>query len=101
MTKTDPLTGLPEVPEGYFWEVTPAYTQGLFRLKLRKKLFWIFNETVEWTIADDPMTDSSLYEDALYLLSLWRGREQAAKREADTFSRYVGKYPPKTLKDTK
>lgn len=99
MTNPDPNTGFPEVPEGYFWQVKQAYTAGAFRLELRKKVLWIFSEKVEWTIVWPPLSNDVLFEDALYVLGKWEERQKTIERE-DASSVYIGKYPPKNLKDT-
>lgn len=98
MTKTDPTTGFPEVPEGYFWEIKHSALPGYFRLELRKSLFWIFSERVEYTIVAPPLDHESLYEKAEFVL--WKLEDEKDRIAAeDASSRYIGKYPPKNLKD--
>lgn len=97
MTKPDPTTGFPEVPEGYFWEVTDAATNGWLRLHLKKKV-WIFSCEVQWTVVEPPFTPQNFYEEALYVLREWeRSKERIALEEAS--KKYIGKYPPKNMKD--
>ena len=98
MTKPDPTTGFPEVPEGYFWQVKYSSLPGFFRLELRKKLFWIFSERVDFTIVDPPLSPDSLYEEAAYVLEKWHAEKVRVAIE-DASSVYIGKYPPKNLKD--
>ena len=97
MTKTDTTTGFPEVPEGYFWEVKFSALPGFFRLELRKR-FWIFSKRVEFTIVSPPLNPDSLYEEAEFVLEKWEDEKNRIAIE-DASSRYIGKYPPKTLKD--
>jgi hypothetical protein len=98
LTKPDPNTGFPEVPEGYFWQIKHAYTAGAFRLELRKKLFWIFSQSVQWTVVFPPLSNDKLFEDALYVLGEWQeSKDRIATEEASSV--YIGKYPPKNLKD--
>jgi hypothetical protein len=100
LTKTNQTTGFPEVPEGYFWEVKHSALPGYFRLELRKKLFWIFSERVEFTIVDPPLSPALLHEEAEYVLRKWDNiKEQISIEDASIV--YVGKYPPKNLKDVK
>lgn len=98
MTKTDPTTGFPEVPEGYFWEIKHSALPGYFRLELRKTLFWIFSERVEFTIVDPPLEPASLFDKADFVLWKWEDEKNRIALE-DASSVYIGKYPPKNLKD--
>lgn len=98
LTKTDTTTGFPEVPEGYFWQIKHAHTNGAFRLELRKKLFWIFSERVEWTVIWPPLTRSSVFTESLYVLDKWDEYKERMELEYAS-SVYIGKYPPKNLKD--
>lgn len=98
MTKTDPTTGFPEVPEGYFWQIKHSALPGNFRLELRKKLFWIFSDRIEFTIVSPPLSPDSLYEEAEFVLWKWEEEKSRITIEDDS-SVYIGKYPPKNLKD--
>lgn len=98
MTKPDNNTGFPEVPEGYFWQVTHSALPGMFRVELRKKLFWIFSQRIEFTITAPPLSRALLFEEAEYVLEKWRESKHYIAIE-ETSSMYVGKYPPKNLKD--
>jgi hypothetical protein len=98
LTKTDPLTGLPEVPEGYFWQVKKAGIDDWLRLYLKKKLFWGLSCEVEWTVVQPPFTPETFYDEALHILEEW---DPKMKKQADEDQgrAYLGKYPPKNIKD--
>lgn len=98
MTKPDPNTGLPEVPEGYFWQIKHAAISGYFRLELRKKLFWIFTERIEFTLVSPPLSPALLNREADHVLEKWEESKQRVAIESSS-SVYIGKYPPKNLKD--
>jgi hypothetical protein len=97
LTKPDTNTGFPEVPEGYFWEVKYASSHGWLRLYLKKKT-WIFSETVDWTIVKPPFSPENFYQDGLYLLGKVE-RAKAALALEEATDKYIGKYPPKSLKE--
>lgn len=98
MTKPDPNTGFPEVPSGYFWEIKHATLQGMFRLELRRKTFWIFSERVEMGLLEPPLDRAYVYEKAEDVLDVWEETKQNVANEYAS-SVYIGKYPPKNLKD--
>jgi len=98
LTTTDPTTGLPEVPEGYFWEIKHALTDGMYRLELRKKYFWVFSERVAFGMMDYPLSDSRIRSKGLSVFDDWK-RDQSRAAFRDQSNSYVGKYPPKNLKD--
>ncbi len=98
MIKPDPNTGFPEVPEGYFWEIKYSAIPGYYRLELRKKLFWLFSERVEFTLVSPPLAPAVLYEEAEYVLEKWEESKDRIAIEEES-SVYIGKYPPKNLKD--
>ncbi len=98
MTKPDPNTGFPEVPEGYFWQIKHAYLEGYFRLELRKRLFWLFTERVAFTLLRPPLNPDYIFAKAETVLEDWEDqKEYVANEEASSV--YIGKYPPKNLKD--
>ena len=102
MTKLDPNTGFPEVPEGYFWEIKHSILPGYYRLELRRnrgKLFWSFTEVVEFTVVEPPLSPALLNEEAKYVLHKWEEAKNRAAIEGASDS-YIGTYPPKNLKDT-
>lgn len=101
MSKPDPITGFPEVPEGYFWEITKsASIKGYFRLELRRKYFWVFSDRVRFSLISAPLSAERLYEEAEYILE--KCEEDLNRRATENASNvYIGKYPPKSLKDTK
>lgn len=91
--RIDDLTGLPELPEGYFWRVRPGSFR-MDRLELRKRV-WFF----------------SVEEDSRILPFYGGNREPLDPGETilvhaksimkefhNPWGSYYGDYPPKTLK---
>ena len=89
----DPETGLPRLPEHYYWKIKRDWSDLLDRsyiliLKKRGRLFW-----VGWTFLSSYESTESIVRSARFVL-----RELNRKREAQHWPRgLVGKYPPKTL----
>jgi hypothetical protein len=92
----DPSTGLPEVPEGFFWKISYAYTPGAFRITLRKKLFGPFSQEVKFGIMYPPLTDDEIIETAEWVLGEWEDEKDRVAAEYES-SKYIGTYPPKNL----
>lgn len=99
---TNEETGLPELPEGYYWNISEPWKRNnryRFRLRIFKKLPWW---TRLWTLgADDPvaardmlapLSDGLVRRTAEELLEDW---DRSRVRETDWA--YVGNYPPKNL----
>lgn len=89
-TVMDPNTGMPEVPEGYFWRVKRG---GYYKLEvqLRKRWFWQFSHSVESCPLDDA-TEWGVVNNAAYILERWNKRTLGP-----TVSGLLGDYPPKKL----
>ena len=84
----DEATGLPTVPEGYFWRVTRP--QGRFwQVQLRKRT-WYGSRRVAWAVYQHEMTASKVNELAGYVL------KYKVKKEPAHEMHLVGDYPPKT-----
>ena len=84
----DEATGLPTVPEGYFWRITRP--QGRFwQVQLRKRT-WRGSRCVAETASRCEMTASSVKELAGYVLKYKFEKEPAHEMHL------VGDYPPKT-----
>lgn len=93
----DPETGLPAVPEGYFWRISETSSADWWRIELRKRRRWGSRR-----IAADhrlyPAWDfdtPELFEDG--------ARRRAAVLWVDHFAakdaqKYLGDYPPKALR---
>lgn len=85
----DPRTGLPEVPEGYFWRVKPS-SGSYILVELRKKT-WLGSTCVEWSVVrKDKASKYEIIFVAHYVMEKWH------KVEPD-LSHFYGDYPPKSL----
>lgn len=98
MTTTDPLTGLPEVPEGYFWEIKNSTLPGVLRLELRVKWLRFFSDRIGFGLLYPPLSPASIHERGVIVLEEWEQEKLDIAQESES-SRYIGKYPPKNLKD--
>lgn len=87
----DEATGLPTLPEGYFWRVTRP-SRGYWQVQLRK-CTWYGSRCVAWTESQHEMTASKVKELAGYVL------EYKFEKEPVHEMHLVGDYPPKTLKN--
>jgi hypothetical protein len=91
--KTDPETGLPEVPEGYFWKVEKQYGRMPYVTLRRRygKLFGLFNTGGSYKVGEK------------YIVELTEGRirEGSYKVFREVFDsssdHLLGEYPPKKL----
>lgn len=98
MTTTDPLTGLPKVPEGYFWEIKNSTLIGVLRLELRKKCLRFFSYRTRFGLLYPPLSPAVIHERGVIVLEEWEQEKSNLAQESES-SRYIGKYPPKNLKD--
>ena len=108
-----PETGLPELPDGYYWEISlgnSVYSRDDLWIALMKERRLLPDSVIEYTTVgfrrrdyewEDP--NATLEERVLYWATYVYNKvkfrfEVDKKREyAKTL---VGKYPPKSLKDT-
>lgn len=93
-TEIDPDTGMPVVPEGYFWRVKPGQMYAVI-VELRRKWFWGFTHCVEDTLGDD-LSEDGIRNLAAYVLNKWEQRA-IQKREREEIRALFGDYPPKKL----
>ena len=87
----DEATGLPAVPEGYFWRVTEPQGGG-WSVQLRKRT-WYGSRCAAGTVTRCEMTASKVKELAGYVLKYKFEKEPVHEMHL------VGDYPPKTLKN--
>jgi len=87
----DEATGLPVLPEGYFWRVTWP-RDGFWQVQLRKRT-WYGSRCVAWTCGRYEMTAGKVKELAGYVLKYKFEKEPVHEMHL------VGDYPPKTLKN--
>ena len=85
----DEATGLPALPEGYFWRVTRP-SRGYWQVQLRKRTRH-GSRCVAWTGSRFEMTASQVKELAGYVLKYKFEKGPAHENHL------VGDYPPKTL----
>ena len=85
----DEATGLPAVPEGYFWRVTRP-SRGYWQVQLRKRT-WYGSRCVAWTGSRYGMTASKVKDLAGYVLKYKFEKGPAHENHL------VGDHPPKTL----
>ena len=87
----DEATGLPALPEGYFWRVTRP-SRGFWDVQLRKRTRH-GSRCEAGTASQHEMTASKVKELAGYVL------KYKFKKESTHEMHLVGDYPPKTLKN--
>lgn len=92
--KIDPATGMPELPEGYFWRVKQGYAYAI-NVQLRKRVMGRLSVVVENSVNDDP-TPWGVRNLAAYVLYRWE-TSTARKQEEAAIQNLYGDYPPKKL----
>lgn len=92
----DPNTGMPEVPEGYFWRVKKSLLTGDTFTDVELRVKWFF---MSYVVASHPIYNShvsaqSILEAAEYIMlySAWSER-----RRGETKEHLYGDYPPNKL----
>lgn len=88
-------TGLPSLPEGYFWRVKSASSLLTApKVQLRKKM-WIGSYVVDdaWTLDEF----HSAEQEVRYLAMMIWDRQRAEQERILGLARVVGDYPPKRL----
>lgn len=93
----DKNTGLPEVPEGYFWRVKKFnydYSRYTVDVQLRHRIWGGFSTEVANLLAEG--NAESILNAALTVLRMW-GREINAQAKRDEREQFIGDYPPKRL----
>lgn len=84
----DLSTGLPELPEGYFWRVKESFGQ-FVKFQIRKKLLLGSSLIVESVTESWELNDGHFRFMAQHTYGKFDGRTGARK--------YIGDYPPKKL----
>ncbi|GAA1412063.1 hypothetical protein AUR04nite_00110 [Glutamicibacter uratoxydans] len=112
--KIDETTGLPELPEGHFWNVLEGhYNVGLEIRKHRKRFgskviisgvvrrirddgeeFYL--STAVDGVSDEDFTPEAIFYSAKLLLNEWRKRDATILRYEEN-KKLLGAYPPKKL----
>jgi len=99
--KMDETTGLPELPEGYFFRVhkQSSYSKyhyvTMFRKKQKRFLFWTYTRNVELIFNDmihPTLTKENVRQAAINCTRQW-------ERWKSSDGSLVGDYPPKSLRD--
>jgi hypothetical protein len=89
----DENTGLPALPEGYFWNVRKDL-EGDYHVTIRRGWHYLLSYKVQGSfIIRRPLTKESLSEKAKYVYGKWQDRVRV--RESD--DSLTGSYPPKSL----
>ena len=93
---TSSKTGLPELPDGYFWRVSNGSSSAYLRVQIMERRRF-GSHVAEWSACEASAVDhrgaSEILSTAEYVLRKWRGPD--AKDIG--VSRLLGDYPPKTL----
>lgn len=85
---TDKSTGLPELPEGYFWRLRRSSLEYL-RLEIREKRL-IRSKVVTWSvIAKDDVSITEIQRTAILV--------KHSFKKGTNWKSYLGDYPPKKL----
>lgn len=98
MTKNiSPLTGLPELPNGYFWRIAIDTYHRVPALYIRRKLWIGSREVCHASIydysKDKTYTTKQILDRAVHSLAVFEDdRDDNARTEA-----LIGNYPPKKL----
>lgn len=96
-TRLDKSTGLPEVPEGYFWRIKRwNYGHGPYslRVELRRRLAFGLSVAVEDSLSRH--TEEDILRSANQVLRLSAARIEN-RRTINERDKFVGDYPPKSL----
>lgn len=91
---TDATTGLPELPEGYFWRVRPGSLH-MDKLELRKRV-WFFSILQDSRVLH-------YYTDTQRVLDprdeILRAARKILKEFVNPWEAFYGDYPPKRLEE--
>lgn len=92
----DNETGLPELPEGYFWRVKETYKGSTYlRVEIRKRGL-IGSRRIEWhPVEKSRASDFEIKRAAEYAL-VWKN-QGGFDSSGDRWKKFVGNYPPKKL----
>jgi hypothetical protein len=89
MTNIDELTGLPELPKGYFWRVKMILNEFVV-VQIRKRLLWGSCAIEEASLIRQDVGPQRIQAVAFLALDRWT-------RTRKDLGRYLGDYPPKKL----
>ena len=92
MTNTE--TGLPEVPEGYFWRIQQG-AFSIYRIELRRKR-WIGSARVDSAILDYYDAHRQVLEPRV---EAFRKAQNIMKEFNDPWVELLGDYPPRNIND--
>lgn len=93
-----PETGLPHVPEGYFWRMRSNSFGLTWTLDLRKKMRWGSRSIRSLTVAAPDRTDKfPTTDDWEHYIRLEAAEMWSYEFNDQSGSRYLGDYPPKRL----
>lgn len=95
-------TGLPELPEGYFWRIKKSTGIRWNDIQIRRKRFIGSTKMGEHPVCrtDEKITVDVIVRSAKYLLSLERVQQALAPQTAEPLPdprQFYGDYPPKSL----
>lgn len=93
----DPNTGLPEVPEGFFFRVAKTgFGYWQVQLRRRRRGWFSKNEESATHVNERPINRRWILDGAAYVITKYRERDP---RKSD--ATLLGDYPPKKLTDDK
>lgn len=95
MSKIDEATGLPELPKGYFWQVTRRNIIGNFEVHLRKRILGFISKDIDYHQLR-VLTKENVFYAARTLKSEHLGTLYRPLDMNDYT--LIGKYPPKSLR---
>lgn len=89
-------TGLPDLPEGYFWRIRETYRGSEnIRVEIRKRRI-IGSKRIEWhPVSKSEVNPSRILSAAEYAL-MWM-RDGGFDSKGTAWKQHVGDYPPKKL----
>lgn len=86
----DQNTGLPGLPDGFFWRITRGAGSEYVELQIRRRRWFGSKKCADWPIQKSRVSVRTILEAAQYALDRF---DKSGKRH----KRFVGDYPPKKL----
>lgn len=102
MIHENPATGLPVLPDGYFWRVTGPNIIKNFEIQIRLKRRIGSKRIADWHIYPEEFTPAGIREAARCVVTLdreWRRHRATVPENVD--KSLLGDYPPKLLRRSK
>jgi hypothetical protein len=101
VTDFDAQTGLPAVPEGYFWRVkAPSRLGEYYTVQLRKRWRLVGSRTIGWTvISRGKISAAEVVDSACYALTYSNEILSHFGNLVPVRKDLVGNYPPKRIVD--